>query len=271
MRKIAAGLALVVVTAVLAGALWWRASGGHWFVVQTPSMGQAAPVGTLLLTRPTAVADVRVGELVTFRSPSGQTYTHRVASKTDGGLQTRGDINGTVDPWTTTDRELVGTVVARWWGVGWLLRALPLVLVGLAVTWTLAAFFAPRRRSAVRQLGTTVTVTATTWWLQPWVGIQKLDSRALPGDDSGIAMRVVSTGIVPIQARDAGGGRTETMRSGEVAEVALHHKGGNGAYNLDTGLHLTAWWWVAVVVVCLAPLGWSLVTAPRPQPIPDET
>jgi len=66
-------------------------------MVTTPSMGPAAPVGTLILTRPVRIGDTRVGDIIAFHPPTEprETFTHRVVTvDPDGGLRTRGDING---------------------------------------------------------------------------------------------------------------------------------------------------------------------------------
>ena len=69
---------LVTVIGAAAGAFWL--AGGRWFVMQTPSMGTAAPVGTLVLTRPVAkLSALQVGDVVTCRppAPAASYYTHR--------------------------------------------------------------------------------------------------------------------------------------------------------------------------------------------------
>ena len=105
----------VLTVAVVAVALGFQASGGRWFIVETPSMGQAAPVGTFVLTQPVAVGDLAVGDIVSFHPPTapGEVYTHRIVS-TDGGLvTTQGDINSVSDPWTLSDGDLIGRAFAK--------------------------------------------------------------------------------------------------------------------------------------------------------------
>ncbi|RFA13148.1 hypothetical protein B7R22_14210 [Subtercola boreus] len=98
MLLIAAAILLAV---LLLAALVFFITGGRWFVVQTPSMGETAPVGTLILTTPTN-GQVAVGDIITFRPPTspGEVYTHGIiAISADGAISTRGDINGATDPW----------------------------------------------------------------------------------------------------------------------------------------------------------------------------
>lgn len=109
-RVLAGVLGLLVLAGLAAAVLWHTALGGRWQVVATPSMGTAAPVGTLVLTVP---ADrVAVGDIVTYHPPVANhpnSVTHRVISvEPDGGFRTRGDINGAVDPWTVRPSNLVG-------------------------------------------------------------------------------------------------------------------------------------------------------------------
>lgn len=109
----------------------WRLTGGHWEIVATPSMGRTAPVGSLVFTRPADIADVRVGEVISFHPPGlrVETVTHRVVRiDDDGALHTRGDINAADDALPVRN-DLVGRVVSIWWGLGWLLKALPLLIV----------------------------------------------------------------------------------------------------------------------------------------------
>ncbi|WP_367379197.1 S26 family signal peptidase [Subtercola boreus] len=93
--------AAILLAVLLLAALVFFITGGRWFVVQTPSMGETAPVGTLILTTPTN-GQVAVGDIITFRPPTspGEVYTHGIiAISADGAISTRGDINGATDPW----------------------------------------------------------------------------------------------------------------------------------------------------------------------------
>ncbi|MEJ2869474.1 hypothetical protein WCD74_16980 [Actinomycetospora sp. OC33-EN08] len=130
-------LAALVVLAGLVGVGSWYATGGRWQVVATPSMGTAAPVGTLVLTRP--ARSVEVGDVVTYRPPVANhplTVTHRVVSLApDGSFRTRGDINGAEDPWTVGPADLVGEAAVVAPGLGWLLKALPLLASGSLLLW----------------------------------------------------------------------------------------------------------------------------------------
>jgi signal peptidase len=97
--------------------------GGSAMTVLTPSMEPRLPPGTLVVIRPTAPDDIRVGDVVTYQIRSGEAavVSHRVVSKTyqDGELTfvTKGDNNADDDP------EPVQTVQIRgklWYSLPWL-------------------------------------------------------------------------------------------------------------------------------------------------------
>lgn len=207
------GVATIVV-AFLAATLWWRSEGGRWFVVETPSMGTAMPVGTLALTSPTVVDDVGAGDVVTFRPPqSGTVYTHRVveqvASPGTGGalrLVTKGDVNDTPDPGSIGQEHLVGHVVWHAQALGWAVKAVPLVVVGGASTWLLSLLLTRHQRRGVRLVGASLTLSLTTWLLNPWVGVQTVSQRVPEDGSEGVLLDVISVGLLPVRAEQVGGG-----------------------------------------------------------------
>ena len=99
--------------------------GGRPLTVLTQSMEPALPPGTLLVIRPTAPQDVRVGDVLTYQIESGKpaVVSHRVTSKTlgpDGSVlfTTQGDANDVEDP-PVQAVQVVGTL---WYSVpllGW--------------------------------------------------------------------------------------------------------------------------------------------------------
>jgi signal peptidase I len=263
MTAVLTGTAVIALFIVLASALFWRLDGGRWYDVRTASMGRAAPVGTLLLTRPTTVSEVHLGDVITFHAPgSGAVYSHRVVQKTAAGISTRGDINPVKDAWTIHDRDLVGVVVHTVPGVGWLLRGLPLLLLCLAVTWLASAFVRRAWRDSVRIVGAAASLGVIGLVLRPWVGLLRISTASA---DEGVVLRVVSTGLLPIRATAAhGGGDSARLVNGGVADIAVPHAGPRGAYDLTASLSLGFWWWVGLVGVSLAPLLWCLVVGLSP-------
>src|ERR1035437_2219119 len=95
---IASVLLVVGVFAALFG------SGYRFFVVQTPSMGTAAPVGTLVAVH--AETTYNVGDIVTYERKN-RSYTHRIVEITDRGFITKGDINDATEIGRASCRERV--------------------------------------------------------------------------------------------------------------------------------------------------------------------
>lgn len=257
--------ALLAVTAVVAAVLF-RLDGGRWFVVETPSMGQSLPVGSLVLTTPTELGAVADGDVVTFRNPeSGVVYTHRVARVTDDGLRTRGDINPAVDPWVVGADDLVGGVSFSAPGLGWAIQGLPIFFTGLAVVWLLTIRVATPRRYSWRVVGVSMSLAVTTFVLKPWVGLERM-TQAAPADGSpGVLLRVVSTGLLPVEAYEPDGPASVSLVDGQVGTLHLTTGADTGAYDVLTRLDLSPGWWVALVLFCLLPLLWTLAVGLVPQ------
>ncbi len=104
-RLVEMAVALVGLVGVLAlAATVW---GARAVPVLTGSMAPALPAGSLVLTTPVGVEDVRPGLVLAFRPPApydtgGRAVLHRVETVTDDSVvvaTTRGDANRTADPW----------------------------------------------------------------------------------------------------------------------------------------------------------------------------
>lgn len=258
-RRLGAPLLAVAVVgavalAVAAGA--FHHGGGRWFVVTSSSMGEAAPVGTLVLTEPTRAsgpsADLRVGDVVTFRPPTvpGEVYTHRVASTGADGVRTSGDTTGAVDPWLLGDDDLVGRAVALLPGVGWLVRGLPWLALGALAVWAVGTRLrSDSARSAFRLVAGCAVVLGVVSVLRPFVGAVLL-STTVDAAGRGVA-HVVSTGLVPVRVAAEGGGHADLV-SGAVGQVPV--PAGASAVDLTTSLHLPVVGWVVVALICASPL-----------------
>ncbi|MGV3564082.1 MAG: signal peptidase I [Nocardioides sp.] len=103
-----------------------RVAGATPYTVLTGSMSPAYPAGTLVVVRPVALADVRVGDVVTYQLRSGEptVATHRVVGvgwTADGEkvLTTRGDANSVADAEPVREVQLRGEV---WYSVPWVGR-----------------------------------------------------------------------------------------------------------------------------------------------------
>lgn len=273
------GLPLPVLVALLlsvvlglsaAGA--WRATGGRWAVVETGSMGTAVPVGSLVVTRPVPLDRVEVGDIVTYRPPNLRSlYTHRVvAVDDDGRLRVQGDANGSPDPFPVSQDMLVGQVVGHWRGLGWLLRALPTVLLGLVVLLGITHLYVPLRwRSSVRVVGTCLVLGLTSLLLRPFVH-PVLVATTVGTDGTTVRATVTSTGMLPTRVTGAPGQHVDLL-SGQVGSVVVRAPGHGGEpMMIDGTAHLTGWWLVGVGLVCLLPLLWVLVVGLAPDRRPDD-
>jgi hypothetical protein len=264
------GLALVAVGAVGG---WWWATGGTWLTVRTPSMGQAAPVGTLLWLKPTDISDVHVGDVVTFRTPTRvnqgagvtsppielreQTYTHRVVGRhPDGALQTKGDLNAGPDPWHTDQQHLVGRVTASWPGAGWLVRALPLLILGGIAWWVITGLLASRRsRGPLRVLGAAGLVAAAIYIYNPLFGASQLFIAQL-GPQSAKAT-YVGTGLMPLKL-EAEGAPSQLVSLGEARSIVTNLDE-SGRYQVNVVPTIPWQTWPIIAGACLAPAVWSVI------------
>lgn len=218
---VVATMAALVISAVAGIALL---AGFRWFVVETPSMGTAAPVGTLVITTP-ATGEPRRGDVVAFVAPGARRiYTHRVvAVEADATIRTKGDINAVADPWTIERSAVLGRAIALVPGAGFALRALPLLLLA-GVLLTVVTLPIRRRdvRAATRVIGWHVIGTAVLLWLQPLVRVVVIASAAAA---DGVRASVVSTGLLPIRLVTAAGDVLARLRDGVPVSVTLPTSG----------------------------------------------
>ncbi|MCM6762655.1 signal peptidase I [Rathayibacter sp. ZW T2_19] len=245
--------ASVLLVGLVALGLLFQASGGRWFIVQTPSMGTFAPVGTLVLTTPTAIEDVRVGDVVSFHPSTtpDETYTHRVVEiAPEGTLVTQGDINGAVDPWATGQEQLIGVVTTSLPGVGWLAKALPLLLAGAVLVQLLTRLLpSPTHRAAMRILGLSLVASITVFLLRPFVGLVVLEATVSNGVTDAV---LVSTGLLPIRV-SAEGAAPADLVSGEVGRLKVPANDQDW-YSVSSALHLPVWGWIVFALLCALPL-----------------
>lgn len=118
------GLVLVVAAMVIGVPAVAKATP---YTIITSSMEPSLPPGTLVVVKPTATDDIRIGDVVTYQLKSGQpeVVTHRVIaiqqpSKPGGSVRfiTKGDANNLADP-AVRPVQVRGTV---WYSVpyiGW--------------------------------------------------------------------------------------------------------------------------------------------------------
>lgn len=280
LRRPAAAAALALLLGLVAAATVFWVGGGRWYVVRTPSMGSAAPVGTLVLTRPEPVSELRVGDVIAFHPPPERaaTFTHRVVAVTGGRVSTRGDLNGANDPWRLTGHDIVGRAVVIAPGLGWLARALPLLAFGwLLVGGLTRRWFREVWRGPARLVGGALVVMVAALVLHPFVGLVGL---ATTTDAGGLTqVSAVSTGLLPERVSPLHGHGVAApldLRDGHAGVVNLVHPAAAGKYELGVHIHLHAIGWLLLVLACLAPLLWVLVvgfapvSGPAPLPIAPE-
>ena len=253
---------LVLVAAVAVAALWFRAAGGSWVSVRTPSMGRTAPVGTMLLVgRPDTP---RVGEFVTFRPPtaSHELYAHRiVAIGPTGAIKTKGDANGSADAWTLQRSDITGRVIVRLWWLGWLAKLLPLVVLGLFATFVVSRFVALKHRLAVQLLLGSLSVSVAVLMVRPLVRLVMLLQYA---DDGTSYTTVVPTGLLPVRA-SARHGTSINLVPGQIGTTSSSQSLAQGDFHVSFGPHLTWPLWIGMVALWCVPLMIAVVFGVPPQ------
>lgn len=257
-RRVAV-LAAVCAAAALLGMAW--AAGMRAFVVETPSMGTAAPVGTLVITAPVALPHVAVGDIVTYAARGGPTtYTHRVIENDGTRLVTQGDLSSAPDGWRPTQDDLVGRAVVVAPVLGWVLKALPWLLIGGPIIVMLVRRVRPAVRAPAAITLSSLLFAVCATWLRPFVGAQTLGWSPDPG--GGARISVVATGLLPLRAQATGGGYAD-LRLGELAWVHATAADAAGRYEVIPRVHLGLVGTLICVAFCLIPLAASLLVVAR--------
>ena len=157
-------VALAAVTVVVPSV-----TGAVPLTVLTSSMEPTLPPGTLVVVRPTAAADVRLGDVMTYQIESGkpEVVTHRVIAieaSSDGSrtFTTQGDNNPQADPNPVVAGQVKGTV---WYSVpligylavglgdgrkSWLVSGLAVLLLGYASFLVVSGIVDARRKRGER-------------------------------------------------------------------------------------------------------------------------
>lgn len=244
---------LVATTVVLIG---WRVHGGRWVRVETPSMGTTAPVGSLLWVEPVRYRDLRRGDLITFTPPGspGTTYTHLIRSvNRDGTLSTQGRITAP-DPWRLTQADVVGKVVMRWPGVGWVVLAAPVLLLGTVLVVTVAGRVRDRDlRLPVVVVGGSLVLVAALVIYRP---LTRADQISFVPAGHGARATYVATGILPVRI-SASGGTAVVLHDGQVGAVSTNaptrDSGHSSRYSVTVSPALSLIWWMALILACFVP------------------
>ncbi len=241
--------ALVMVGPILAvvGIGWlagWRSQ-----VLTTPSMGRTAPVGTLVITRPTAPRAVRIGDVIVFHPPGGppRSFVHRVTAITHypGGpmFSTKGDINGSPDPWALRGVDLVGRPVLRVPDAGFALMMLPAALLGVVVIGLLTVGTSREVYVPARIIAGSLLASALLAFYKPLARVS-LVGQVITGHDGDAT--VVPTGVLPLRVQAVGGTHTD-LGPGQAGSVHLRNISYHGAFRVTAAAHLTGWWWLLLL------------------------
>jgi len=175
LRRVRAGAALAWCVggfcfALLLSAIAPMAVGMRAYVVRSGSMTPAIRTGDIVISEPISPTEAHVGDIVTFRDPSGSgrliTHRARAISRHGGVIRfvTRGDANNAFERWTVPARGHIGRVLYRVPAIGYPLAwigsptariglmvvpALVLLILGLVRIWSPASVGArPRGRAA---------------------------------------------------------------------------------------------------------------------------
>lgn len=246
-----AASALLVVCVVLGG-LWL--SGLRWRTVTTPSMARTAPVGTVLITEPAKGKTLHVGEFIVFQPPTAPktSYAHRIYSiATDGSIRTKGDLNEQPDPWTLHATDVQARVVFRFFGLGWLVKALPILLFGLlAVVLACHHWLRRSQRLPAEMVLGSLVVALTLFWLKPLVRADVLTMKVNSGTGQA---SLVGTGLLPVQVH-APGAHSVVLAPGQRGVLENFRISPNGQFQIHISPHLTGWLWVLLILCWLLPL-----------------
>jgi len=115
---VAAAAALVVAVVIP------TIAGGTALTILTGSMRPGMPPGTLVVIRPVAPHDLRIGDVITYQIESGKpaVVTHRIVGVSFDGrghrlFTTRGDANGSDDPRPVRTVQIKGE---KWYSIPYL-------------------------------------------------------------------------------------------------------------------------------------------------------
>ncbi len=253
-RGVLALLALVVVVVAIGAAFAWRLAGGHLYVMGTPSMCPSVCVGSLIGDQPLQ-GPLHTGEMITFHPPgSTELYTHEVSEIfSNGMIQTRGVANPTHDPWLITRSNIVGRVVWTVWGLGWALKALPMLAVGV-LAWVLARTrMAPASRRAWDRMWLTGLALIPMWVLDPLVRGMMAEVTVKRGHVHQGQARVVNTGLLSAAFRPSNGGHGVELASGHTGRL-LGALTNHGVFYVRESLALPPWGWAVLVAIVMSPL-----------------
>jgi hypothetical protein len=273
-RSLLSLVATASLVLAVAGVLGWDLSGGRLLVMETPSMCPVVCVGSLVADRPLG-GPLHVGELITFHPPgsTAETYTHEVSHIFPNGMiQTRGVANPSHDPWLITRPDIVGVTAFTVWGLGWLLKVLPLLSVGLVIWLVARGFIAQRSRRAWDRVWVTSLAVLPLWVLHPLVRGSVMSTVPDAGRAGWLRGTVLNTGILPTSFTAAHGQVVAHVASTSAVQVTGPPTG-QGYLDIREAVSLPWWGWALVALTVASPLLgylWHVVREDEALIPPDE-
>lgn len=235
-------LSATLLLAILAGifAYAYFGLGLRTYVVETPSMGTYAPVGTLVISRP-VTAEIKVGDTILFTPASTpRTYFHRVITVSPTGISTAGDLTREQDPWLLTKKDIVGVEALHMANLGWVLKASPILIIAALLIWLYVRFFVDRFwKFPAIFFGASTAFSLANYVFHPFVQASLLDKSV---QNNVAVIRFVNTGILPLDVRE--GNSFQLVKQGELF-VANSNLTRGDSYSVSALPH--AEWWMTVL------------------------
>ncbi len=232
----------------------WLGSGGRLFWVGSPSMGRAAPVGSLVATEALGVRpDLRVGEVIVFRPWSDLRFTfiHRIYRiEPDGRYMTKGDLNPTPDPWTITAKQISGTPVAIIPAIGWVYKLSTWLLFSTAAVLFLALVVRGRLRTSIVTLGQALIVAIPFWRYRILLNSYLYGARRV---GTHISAQLVNSGVLPLRVA-LPHGKAVVAAAGQEVVVRGTMLGHAQRLPISGSVVLPWWGWVLAALFCFTPL-----------------
>jgi signal peptidase I len=265
-----AAICMAVLVSLLAYFAWTLA-GGRLLVMSTPSMCPNACVGSLVAIRP-LTGVIHHGQLISFRPPGqNQIFTHRVERVfANGSFTTKGDAETYPDPWIITRAEVVGRVSFTVSGLGWWLRALPIVAIGCALLLFVRGMFAPRSRRTFERLFCTAIVVLPIDMLRPLVNGDVIQTGIDRHHHGWATSLVVNTGLLPARFAASAGRAISRLAPSRLGLLSGPLPRGSAMMMRDTA-SLPGWIWVVVTIAVFSPLLGCLYYTLRTPDVVEES
>jgi hypothetical protein len=148
----------------------------------------------------------------------------------------------------------------RWRGVGWLVAAAPVLLVGGLLALLVVRLGRPAWRAAGLLVVVSFTLSAAIAWYRPLVNAEQL--AFAPSAGGGADATYVGTGLLPIRLT-AHDGPSVVMRAGQVGTVHVRTADATGRLRVTLAPEIPWWWWAVLVGACFVPAGASSLSGSR--------